>query len=177
MNLLSKSTNFIFALLSVILLSSCAELSYDHPMPAQSRSLKEIPTEFRGFYVQVEDENSTLNVTDKQFMTAETTATLGDDFVLRPFQKYLVVNIKSDKGWVVYLAEKTDAGNIRLYHTDVSDNEMIEQLKTITKVETVYDENNELEKVKINPTDAEFKLMVESNLFEATDDFVPHSKP
>lgn len=167
----------VLAIFGTVLLSSCAKLSYEHPMPGQSRNLKEIPEEFRGFYAQIEDEKSTLEVTEKQFMTAETTASLGDDFVLRPFQKYLVVNLRDEDGWVVYLAEKTESGNIRLYHTNIAEDEIAQKLGNITKIETFYDENGELEKIKINPTDQEFKLMVESDLFEAAEDFVPRAKP
>lgn len=166
----------VYTFVLSLLLSSCATLSYDHPMPDNSRVLNEIPGEFHGDYVQEDDENSYLEIRGNHFTTSEMTATIGEELELRPFQKYIVVNLREDMGWVVYLAERTGEGHIRLYHIDITEEEVVEKLNSITATEIMLDEEGNLERIKINPTDAEFKQMIESELFEAAEDFIPKAK-
>jgi hypothetical protein len=148
-------------------------VSYEYTMPKQSRTLSEFPKNYLGDYTEEEDSTATLNISESSFTTPEFVGTIGDNLELKPYMGYLVINLTIDGVWTVYLAKMRSDGNIEVFNIDPTENEIMTQLAEITSIEKVYNEENELERVHIDPSDGEFKEMIDAELFESIGLFVP----
>lgn len=145
-------------------LSSCSVLTYEESVPEQARELKEFPEEYRGTYQEAEDAGMVLEVQKDKFKYGEFSGEIGKNVVVKPYQKYMVINIQDDAGyWIVYLAERSKDGNLFVW---VPESEGIEErINQITPSQVYYDEEGELERVHIQPNDMAFKQIVESGIY------------
>lgn len=169
-----KTLNFsiLGSLFLSIFLSSCVLVSYEYTMPKQSRTLSKFPKNYLGEYMEEGDSTVSLNISETSFTAPDFVGTIGDNLELKPYMGYLVLNLSIDGVWTAYLSKKLSDGNIEVFNIDPTEDEIMIQLSEITTIEKVYDEEGALERVHIDPSDLEFKEMIDSGLFESIGIFI-----
>ncbi len=169
---MSISKHPIFLAISAMsfLLSSCTAVYFESPVPQNARTMSTFPAELLGVYVSDDEELDNIVISPESYQSGDINGILGENAVLKPYQEYWVLNQEAGEGQNVYTVflGKFDLKSNRLevFYLNLSEDlERQQKLKEITKVEDIFAADGTLEAVKINPTDQEFKAIVEGDLF------------
>ena len=165
-----RMKNLLLAILLAFTAGACVTLEYQTPQPLNETNLNSIPYFLQGYYL--DENNDTLVVTDLGFQyqseasPLSSEAYLSDTLIVRPFKNCYTTNIAIESSWLVYLICRQTNGDLLLYTIDVEKEDVVEQLKSITKVITETDDSGQVSSYLINPSEKEFNQLYESGLFE-----------
>ncbi|MFO8022440.1 MAG: hypothetical protein R6U65_08235, partial [Perlabentimonas sp.] len=119
----------VILLLLIFFVASCITVRFENPQPANGKRITQFPDYLVGVYYN--DENDTLHIGVNSFKFKDDTVNISgkvsaDEFVLKEFDSYHVLNIQTDDIWDVYLVKRTN-GSINVY-TFQFDSDKIEDL-------------------------------------------------
>jgi hypothetical protein len=63
------------------------------------------------------------------------------------------------------LVSELDENTVNVYSIDIHDDELMKKLDRLTNLEITYDDSGKRSKVKLNPSNREFRKMVKRKLF------------
>lgn len=173
---------YIILFLLPSFLTACISVEFKKPQPQKGRSLTEFPKELIGTYLN--SENDTITIADTYFkaasITIETTdnpkaseiISLSENVILKKMKNHFILNMKGEKGnsnWSVIIISKSNKG-IEFNTFNANEQEFLINLKTITKWEEIRDEDGKLKKIILDPSDKEFKKILDTpSLFEKSE--------
>ena len=148
---------------AVLFLTSCsADVVFEEPMPRQLKLRKNIPSIFHGTW---EDENQELwTVTSDGILKDDELIKNSGDTQIRTDENYLFLNFRNDEGWELLVSE-LDENTVNVYTIDIDDDELIKKLDRLTNLEIAYDDSGKRSKIKLNPSNREFRKMIKRKLF------------
>lgn len=170
---MSKSKQPILLAISAIslFLSSCTAVYFENPVPQNARTMTAFPAEFVGVYVSDDGELDNIVISPESYQSGEITGVLGENAVLKPYQEYWVLNQEAGDAqagtYTVFLGKFDLSSNrLEVFYLNLSEDlERQQKLKEITEVDEILAIDGTLEAVKINPTDQEFKAIIEGDFF------------
>ncbi len=158
---------FILCFCVFLFFSGCTQVYFTDPQPKGKKSLKEIPIDMQGWYVDAEGEDS-IYVRTRGFDFPDESSMLSDSIRLTKWKEYYFLNIldTSKRLWEVYMIEKVNAFEIKVSSIDGDKKPDIERLKSYTTVTVQEKSDGEVDYHILEPTTSEFKNMVKDGLFE-----------
>ncbi len=157
----------------LILLSSCVEVEFKHPMPTKGTTLKKVPEDIITFFKSLDEnptENSKLSISEFSD-DFDMNKPLPADVVLKKWKGDYYLNQKEDSLWQIILIKQGKNKTFTIFHIDGSNQATIDKLKSITKVEEIFEKEGELDRVILDPSLKEFKKMLKSGCFVSVDLF------
>ncbi|MBE9469134.1 MAG: hypothetical protein IMY72_12550 [Bacteroidetes bacterium] len=172
----------LFLLIVVILtiITSCTTVEFETPQPKNSVELSEFPKNALGIYL--DDNNDTLTILKKSFKYGNKKSTVfhmaetltPNKIILKKYNNYFVLNLRDTSSiWNVIMFRKYNK-NILVYYINLGEknkDEIINNLKNITATKEMKNEKGEIEKYIINPTEKEFKLLIDNEIFSKVTEF------
>jgi len=137
-----KKTIPILILFSLIL-SSCINIKFEEPQPQGGKDLAIIPKELQGSYLIDEHDTLFLYSNKMEYRKKDTTETinLSDNFILRQFKEYYILNQKDDRDstWAAFFVKKKKDKNPIFYimSYDIKDSTIVDKLQAITPTKIV----------------------------------------
>jgi len=157
----------------LLLLSSCVEVEFKHPMPQKGTTLEKLPEDIKAYLISL-DENSTKNskLTVSEFNEDfDMNKPLPDDVILKKWKGNYYLNQKEDSLWQLIVIKPAKNKTFNITHIDGSNQEIIDKLKSITEVEEIFDADGDLDRIILDPSAKEFKKMLKSSVFVKVDLF------
>lgn len=162
----------IYSLALLLLMASCDQVIFPEPQPKKVKSLKEIPGELRGVFL---DHNG-----DTLFVYAHSFTYRSDDFVdmknvylsdsavLKKYQERYFFNtmiwVDEESYWLTYMLETHDQGDeIDLYTMDPGDIVKLAKLQEITS--KVKDIEGEPAYYLFDPKKKDYKKIIADTIF------------
>ncbi len=158
---------------ALFLFSSCVEVEFKHPMPPKGKVLEAIPSEVINYFTMLE-KNSTSGDEIRDIVGGDfdMNAPLPEDVVFKKWKGNYYFNQKGENdNWQVYIVKPSPNNSYEVYQLDGSNQATINKLKSITKVEEVFSDNGDLDRIVLDPSFKEFKKMLKSDAFEKMDLF------
>jgi hypothetical protein len=173
---------YIILFLISTLLTACISVEFKKPQPQKGKKLTEFPKELIGTYLN--SDNDTITIARAYFKATSLTIELNnnskpaekidlsENIFLKKMDKTYILNMKDDKNksnWSVIIINKSTNGLV-IDTFNADDKDFLTNLKTITDVEEVRDEEGKLKKIILDPTEKEFKkILATPSLFEKSD--------
>ncbi len=160
-------------IIAFLLLSSCVEVEFKHPMPPKGKVLKAIPSEVIDYYTALEkkltSEDKVRDIREDDF---DINAPLPENVVFKEWKSDYYFNQKGENGnWQIYIVKSAPNNSYEVYQLDGTNQTTIDKLKAITKVKEVFSDDGDLDRIIINPSFKEFKKILKSGAFEKVDFF------
>lgn len=167
--------NRVISLLLLVVLSSCVEVGFKHPMPSKGKTLETIPPKIIAYYTEQgsdsgENGGNKLNINDLN-SDIDVNAPLSDNTILKLWKGNYFLNQKEDSLWHIIMVKPGPNNSFEAYQLDGGNEETLAKLKRITKVKEIRSDDGELDLVILDPTFQEFKKIVKSGAFERIDVF------
>lgn len=166
-----KQSGFLWISAIVLLLSACTPVYFENPVPQNARTMTTFPQEYVGTYVSEDPEYDDIVINSESYTCGEIHGVLGENAVLKPYKEFWVMNQFTDENqlnkYLVFLAKfDVSEGILEVFYLNLAEDlDRQQKLKNMTDVSEVFAEDGTLESVQINPSDAEFKAIMESDLF------------
>ncbi|NCC72483.1 MAG: hypothetical protein EOM06_03720 [Sphingobacteriia bacterium] len=165
-----------FALM--LLLTACTTVRFRQPQPSDASEMEAFPDKITGIYLN--ENHDTLKISNESFTYGNKKTNLfyfsqklnSDSAVLKKWENYYVLNLKTENYWEVFLFKEVK--NItRVYYItfEEEDNDFIEKLRNILPVEEVRQENGELEYLLIDPSPKQFNALKKYDFFREIESF------
>jgi hypothetical protein len=167
---------YIILFLITSLLTACISVEFKDPQPKKGKPLNEYPEEFIGTYTSPDLDtiivgktyfisNSLSLETDNKVKTTQKIE-LSDSVLLKKVGHTFILNMRSKENWSIVIFSKSSNG-LTIDTFNANDKEFLAKLKSITKTEEVRDTDGNLKKIILNPTEKEFKKIINTpSLFE-----------
>jgi hypothetical protein len=171
----------IYLLCSVIFvaISSCTTVQFETSQPKGVPELTSFPVEITGKYTG--KNKDTLFIYDKAIQYSESTV-LGsgkinelnqNELVLKKWNEYFILSFKDSLSWQVFTFKKR-GNNLQVYYINFdkkNEEDLINKIKTITKVTEIKDSEGKIQQYLINPSPEEFKLLFDKKVFSKVFEF------
>lgn len=159
----------LFALAGAFALTSCTSVTFEEAVPPGAPQIENIPQKFQGKWVDKESGDS---------FTIEIDGVYGEELIdeasLVAFKSegdWLYVNFDEDDYWHVGLGHLASKDKLNVYWFDPEDENLVPQLRKITKVQEFYDEEGEVNRYHLKPTKAEWERIQRKKLFTLSSTF------
>lgn len=176
--------SIISIILSLILISSCAEIRLSQPHPLNVRELDEFPSLLTGQYVTSSGDTLEVKPNSFRFFTDNVMTLESDNMVLKmkgtmyylSCKEYNYYDIKINrKGWTV-LPFNMSNDSLVVYFLNITNKEVgtqtIEKLEDIIEVKNIYNDEGKVEYYYIEPDEQQFEKMMSSGCFSVAEKFV-----
>lgn len=162
-----------FAVLTSIsaMLVACADVHFSHAMPREGEVFSAFPEALEGVYVNVESSGDKLIIQSHELLLDEIKISLQPGVELKYTDNYYVLNFPDSAGWTLYLGELKNPDRILIYGFNPENEEQLEVLQSITQVDIEYDEEGEVIRYLLNPTDSEFREILNQQAFSLIGEF------
>ena len=170
----------LFLILSVALLflSSCKSVKFEIPQPKETDALIEFPDNLIGTYqnnnkekLVISKKTITYGNKDSKIIYISKTL-LPDETVLKKCGDYYVLSLKYENYWELILFKTIDK-DLKVYYIDLDKNEenIINNLKEITIVKEIRNNEEKIDYYLINPSKKEFDILLKKEIFSKIVDF------
>jgi hypothetical protein len=162
-------------LFSLTILFSCtdSEVHFENPQPGWvTKNETMFPKNLQGYYANGKD---TMLITEKRIVDTKIKPdfdlNLSDSILLKTYDHNYFLNMRGDgeKNWGIIMA-KVENNYMILYMLSCKDSTIQKRLKEITTVKETKDSSGQVTDFIINPTDEEFRQILEQNLFTVSSD-------
>jgi len=166
---------YLSYLTALILFFSCVSVEFTSPQPSWEEDLGSFPTEMHGTYYS--NENDTFEIgtnyykivstSDETFFkTNENQVLLSDSMTLKKYGNSYFLNVKEKGNWTVSSLKVNRNNTISIGYIIGPSEDLVKKLDFINDKAFVKDEDGKVDRIILNPTKKEFKLMVRKKLFE-----------
>lgn len=161
----SKFYAYTGMVLMALFLYSCVDVNFAESMPHQGEVYESFPQVLKGVYVNVDDSSDKLIIQEKELVVDGATLELQPGIELKYSNNYYVLNFLDKAGWTIYLGRLKNPDRVLIYGFDPDDTTKLKLLQSITHLEIEYDENGDMMKCRVNPSDAEFREILKRQAF------------
>lgn len=163
-----KRIQYLILSLGILILSSCSNIVYHHPIPKDQKTLAEFPLELQGSYI--DSDGDTLSIFSKKYSYGEINnhslleGELGKDLVLKELDRYYFMNFKNEDGYWEMIAARLDSNHLVLFCIDIENKEQIKIVNQHIKRGKVRSTRKD-GKYIINPSNKEvFSLLKDKSI-------------
>lgn len=162
-----KILKCISILVSVIILSSCSNIVYEHSMPKDGKTLSSFPKKLIGEYV--DQEGDTLFIMPKSYKYGEINNStlfegeLGEDVILKKQSAYYFLNFKNSDGYWEMMAGSLKGKELTLFSIDIENADQIKIINSYLAKDKAKSLNKD-DKYVINPSDEELLELLEDEI-------------
>ena len=165
-------TILIFFAIPLVIVSCDPNVEFAKPQPVWiTKNEAVFPVNLRGSYKGGTDtmQISEKRVTDNHYININ----ISDSVVFRIYNESYFLNAfdSKEKAWIVFLARQQNE-RIFLYCLFLKDEKVMEKLKKITKLQLTKDSSGTISRCVIDPSEKEFKAILDQNLFSVSDTLV-----
>ncbi len=165
---------FVKFIIILLILSSCIEVEFKQPMPpGKGITLEKLPEEIISYFMSLDRDstgNSKLDISEFN-SDFDWQDPLPEDILLKKWKGSYFLNQKEGERWQLIMIKDGSNKSFEVYHLDGSNSATVEKLKSITKVEEVFSDDGDLERIILDPSLKEFKKIIKSGAFEQIDLF------
>ena len=153
----------------IVFISSCVEVKFEQPQPAGIEAEKIFPADLQGTYI--DENNDTLIINDVTYKFGNKKTIFGggrelsENLILKKYNKYYFLSEKNDTTWNIIVIKLKSKKDLKIFMIDGENKEKIEELKKITTVKELFDNNGEINGYIINPDKKELKKMLRKKIF------------
>lgn len=127
------------------------------------------------FYTGQKSDSNSINVNglniDDYFKSEDLEQSLSENTLLIKWKGKYFLNQKEDNLWHIIMIKPIANNKFNTYHIDGSNEQTVELLKGLTKVEEIYNDEGKLEGLIIDSSKKEFAKIVKSGAFEIIEIF------
>ena len=179
-------TKFTLFILSIFVLSSCTNITFETSVPKDVEVIPSFPKELIGTYF--DGKKDTLIITEKTFRygkAKKSTLIAGsldkEESELKKLNDFYYLNLRDEGGqyWTVFPLQNTDDGLDAYYilmetlierldttkSSEQREKEVIESMNKITKVKVIEKPNSDDKEYLINPTNQELEELMLQGFF------------
>jgi len=165
---------YVKFIISLLILSSCIEVEFKQPMPPnKGTTLEKLPEEIISYFMsldKVSTGNSKLDISEFN-SDFDWNDPLPEEIIFKKWKGSYFLNQKEGERWQLLMVKDGSNKSFNVYHIDGSNSTTIDKLKSLTKVEEVFSDDGDLERVILDPSLKEFKKIIKSGAFEQIDLF------
>jgi len=167
----------IFTLIGILLLTSCSSVRFENPPPKNKKAMLEMPSKLIGNYLDADGDTLTVTKSSFIFKKDKEKHLSSDRVELKKYKDFYVLSCKemlhgdkesSLQGWEVILVEMVNDDVLLCYSINTAktqqEEEIIKKLEDILSIEKLLDVRDEVYFL-INPNNAEFKEILNSDIF------------
>ncbi len=167
--------NLITYFLLCLALSSCVVIEFTNPQPTNTKPLNQFPEDMLGVYLvevinDTDKKSDTITIASNQYHSTSDNNTfyLSDTIILKPYKKDYFFNYREKDNWtVVFIKQEGMILNIySMFSETEHEGEYISNIKSITAVEKINNEDKHEKSYIINPSKSELKKLVKKDLFK-----------
>lgn len=140
-------------------------------MPREGEVYDAFPQKLSGVYVNVDEPADKLIIQEKEIVVDGMEISLCAGVELKYSDNYYVLNYPDSAGWTLYIGQLMKPGRVLIYGFDPDDKEKLELLQSITELNIVYNSSGEIESYQVNPSNAEFREILNQQAFTLFGEF------
>lgn len=153
------------------MLVACADVHFSHAMPREGEVFSSFPEPLEGVYVDVESSGDKLIIQSHELVLDDIKISLEPGVELKYTDNYYVLNFPDSAGWTLYLGELKNPDRILIYGFNPENEDQLRVLQSITQVDIEYDDEGEVARYLLDPSDAEFREILNQQAFSLIGEF------